>query len=125
MTYKKFGPATSFRWCSSRVQTQEWIGLGNSEADFALLLENVVLFARLLRRAGMTVGTGQILDLTRALEIIDIGNRDDVYHTARVILVGRREDLIVFDTLFDVFWTSRTAKTLADKAALSSSPTLP
>ena len=68
----------------------------------------------------MTVGTGQILDFTRALDIIDIGNRDDVYHTARVILVGRREDLVVFDTLFNVFWTSRTAQVLTQKAALRS-----
>src|SRR5207249_9029295 len=55
------------------------------------------------RRAGMTVGTGQILDLTRAIEAIDVGNREDFYNTARVILVGRREDLAVFDTLFNVF----------------------
>ena len=107
------------------MQLMERIDRPSSENDFDRILENVVLFARLLRRAGMTVGTGQILDLTRALEIIDIGNRDDVYHTARVILVGRREDLIVFDTLFDVFWTSRMAQTLADKAARSTIPTLP
>jgi uncharacterized protein with von Willebrand factor type A (vWA) domain len=65
----------------------------------------------------MTIGTGQILDLTRALEVIDIANRTDFYNTARVILVGRREDLIVFDTLFNVFWTSRTARLLQESAA--------
>lgn len=107
------------------MQLMERIDQDSTEQDFDRILENVVLFARLLRRAGMTVGTGQILDFTRALDIIDIGNRDDVYHTARVILVGRREDLIVFDTLFNIFWTSRTAQVLAQKAALRSKRTIP
>ncbi len=96
---------------------QEWTASASTEADFSRLLENVVLFARLLRRAGMTVGTGQILDLTRALEVVDVGNRDDFYHTARVILVGRREDLPVFDTLFNLFWSGRTARVLQERAA--------
>jgi len=107
------------------VPLMERIDQPSSERDFDRILENVVLFARLLRRAGMTVGTGQILDLTRALEIVDIGSREDVYHTARVILVGRREDLVVFDTLFEIFWTSRTAQTLAEKAALRSRSSVP
>jgi len=96
---------------------------GPSEEAFRQLLENVVLFARLLRHAGMTVGTGQILDLTRALEVIDIGNRDDLYHTMRVVLVGRREDLIVFDTLFNLFWSGRTAEALAERAAVNRTKT--
>ncbi len=90
---------------------------GSTEQDYERLFENVLLFARLLRRAGMTVGTGQILDLARALPAIDVGNREDFYHTARVILVGRREDLPVFDTLFNVFWTSRTANILKEQAS--------
>lgn len=101
------------------MQTLEWKEQGSSEADYPRLLENVVLFARLLRRAGMTIGTGQILDLTRAMQVIDIGNRVDFYNTARVILVGRREDLIVFDTLFNVFWTARTARMLQENALRS------
>jgi uncharacterized protein len=104
------------------VQTRELTELArnvlaSAEVDFTRLLDNVVLFARLLRRAGMTVGTGQILDLTRALELIDLGNRVEFYHAARVILVGRREDLPVFDTLFDLFWQARTAEILRDRAA--------
>lgn len=91
---------------------------GLDETNFSNVLENVVLFARLLRLGGMTVGTGQILDLTRALELIDVGARDDFYHAARVVLVGRKEDHPAFDLLFDLFWTARTAKILRDQAAL-------
>jgi len=98
------------------VQLTEKIEVIESGHDYSHLPENVVLFARLLRRAGMTIGTGQILDLIRALDLIDVGNREDVYHTARVILVGRREDLPVFDTLFDLFWNARTAQILEQRA---------
>jgi uncharacterized protein with von Willebrand factor type A (vWA) domain len=104
------------------VQTPSLIEQGKTEADFACLLENVVLFARLLRRAGMTIGTGQIMDLARALELVDVGSRDDFYHTARVILVGRREDLVVFDTLFELFWRFKTAQTLQQVAAETRGP---
>jgi uncharacterized protein with von Willebrand factor type A (vWA) domain len=100
----------------------EAIGTDSSEQEYERLFENVLLFARLLRRAGMTVGTGQILDLTRALDVVDIGNREDFYHTARVILVGRREDLPVFDTLFNIFWTSRTALLLKERASNRRAP---
>lgn len=99
------------------MQNLELLDRRASEEDFAQFLRNVVLFARVLRRAGMTVGTGQILDLTRALEVIDVGSREDFYHTARVILVGRREDLPVFDALFNLFWNSRTAYFLKEHAA--------
>lgn len=85
--------------------------------DVSNLLKNVVLFARLLRRAGMCVGTGQILDLTRALELVDVRRRPDFYYTLRAILVGRREDLPVFDTLFALFWNARTAYFLKERAA--------
>ena len=106
------------------MQKMELIEGLKTEADFSWLLRNVVLFARLLRRAGMTVGTGQILDLTRALDVIDLGNRLDFYHTARVVLVGRREDLPVFDTLFKLFWNSRTAYFLKERAADNRKPPL-
>jgi uncharacterized protein len=103
------------------VQTVDWTAQSNAlpteEADYRRLVDNIVLFGRMLRRAGMTVGTGQILDLTRALDVIDIGNREDVYHTARVVLVGRREDLPVFDVLFNLFWSARTARILQQTAA--------
>jgi len=99
------------------VQLTEKIERVDANRDFSHLPENVVLFARLLRRAGMTIGTGQILDLIRALDLIDFGNRVDVYHTARVILVGRREDLPIFDTLFELFWNARTAEILEQRAS--------
>ena len=67
-------------------------------------LPNVLLFGRLLRRAGLGVSTGQLLALVDALALVDIGRREVVYHTARSLLVTRRDDLPVFELVFNRFW---------------------
>ena len=48
-----------------------------------------------------------MLDAVEALPHVDIGRRDDVYHTLRALLVHRREDLALFDRAFDTFWGER------------------
>jgi hypothetical protein len=63
-----------------------------------------LLFGRLLRRLGMDVNAGRMLDLMQALEHIKIGRKNDFYHTARSLLVHRREDLRFFDQAFELFW---------------------
>jgi uncharacterized protein with von Willebrand factor type A (vWA) domain len=67
-------------------------------------LGNVLLFGRLLRRAGLPVTFGQTLAFARALEWIDLGDRDQVFHAARSLLVFRAQDLRLFATLFALFW---------------------
>jgi uncharacterized protein with von Willebrand factor type A (vWA) domain len=47
---------------------------------------------------------GRLLDVTEALQHIDVGSRDEVYHTCRALLVHRRDDLEMFDAAFDAFW---------------------
>ncbi len=68
------------------------------------LLDNVLVFGRLLRALGLEVHVGRLLDLAEALPQVDIGARDDVYHTCRALLVHRRDDLAMFDRAFDAFW---------------------
>ncbi len=75
------------------------------------LVENLLVFGRLLRVAGLDVHMGRMLDLLKALQYIDIGVRDEVYHTCRTLLVHRREDLPIFDRAFDLFWNRRDAQT--------------
>jgi len=67
-------------------------------------LTNLLVFGRLLRAAAIDVPVGAMLDVIEALPHVDAGNRDDVYHTCRAILVRRREQLQTFDTVFDAFW---------------------
>lgn len=69
-----------------------------------LLPANLVGFARLLRRAGMSVGPGQVLDATRALEAVGLARRADVYWALHAVFVSRREDHTLFDMAFRRFW---------------------
>lgn len=67
-------------------------------------LDNVVVFGRLLRAVGLEVHMGRLLDLAEALQHVDLGARDDVYHACRALLVHRRDDLGMFDRAFNAFW---------------------
>ena len=69
-----------------------------------LFLQNLLLFPRLLRRAGLPVSPEQSLELAQALTMVDIGDREQVYHTARAMLVRRQEHLALFTALFNRFW---------------------
>lgn len=68
------------------------------------LAANVMLFARLLRRAGMVLGTGRVLDAVRALEAVGVARRDDVYWALHAALVSRREQRELFEQAFALFW---------------------
>ena len=71
------------------------------------LQRQLIVFGRLLRRLGLDVHTGRLLDASEALTHVDIGVRDQVFHTCRALLVHRHEDLPLFDRAFDAFWTNR------------------
>src|SRR5580765_5460740 len=67
-------------------------------------LENLLLFGRVLRSAGLDVHPGRVLDLIDAFRHVNIGARDEVYHASRTLLVHRREEIPVFDRAFARFW---------------------
>jgi uncharacterized protein len=71
------------------------------------LLRNLLVFGRLLRRLGIDVHTGRLVDVTEALQHVDLGSRDEVYYTCRALLVYRHEDLPIFDRAFEAFWMGR------------------
>lgn len=62
----------------------------------------------MLRQAGIPVSLQQTIDFTRALEWINIGSREQVYHAARCLLLNRYENLRLFDTIFNRFWRLHT-----------------
>ncbi len=84
-----------------------------------MLLRNLLAFGRLLRRLGLDVHPGRMLDVAEALQHVDIRVRDDVYHACRALLVHRYEDLAIFDRAFDAFWNNRRTEvpTPADTCA--------
>jgi hypothetical protein len=71
------------------------------------LLVNLLVFVRVLGRAGVDVQHGRVLDVVEALGQVNLGARDEVYHTCRALLVHRHEQLAVFDRAFAAFWRVR------------------
>lgn len=72
-----------------------------------MFIENLLTFGRVLRRLGLDVHPGRMLDVAEALQHVDIGSRDDVYYTCRTLLVHRHDDLELFDRAFEAFWDGR------------------
>ncbi len=68
------------------------------------ILDAVLLFGRALREAGIATSLEQTLSFARSLDHVDIGDREQVFHAARSFLVGRREDLELFESVFRRFW---------------------
>ncbi|SUZ50448.1 uncharacterized protein METZ01_LOCUS3302 [marine metagenome] len=75
------------------------------------ILQSVTLFGEMLRRVGLEVGSGNMLDLIRATNHISIGKRGEFYQAARSILVHRKQDLAIFDEAFQVFWRKPSDRT--------------
>jgi uncharacterized protein with von Willebrand factor type A (vWA) domain len=65
---------------------------------------NLIAFGRLLRRAGLPVGPGEVLGAAEALTAIDIGDRRQVHGALRAVMVHRREHFELFDQAFLLFW---------------------
>ena len=77
-------------------------------------LTNLLVFGRLLRGLGLDVHTGRMLDVVEALQLVDLRNRDEVFHTCRALLVHRHEDLTIFDRAFDAFWRDPSSRLVTD-----------
>ncbi|TMC54037.1 MAG: VWA domain-containing protein, partial [Chloroflexi bacterium] len=82
-----------------------------NESAPSYFLKNLLLFGRLLRVMGLDVGASEMIDLTHALAWIDIGKKQDVYQSARAILVRRHEDYPLFDQAWRAFWRKPTDPT--------------
>ncbi len=68
------------------------------------LAENVAHFARALRKAGVPVGTGRVVDAIRAVEAAGFSDRADFYHALQACFVSRPEQRAVFAQVFRLFW---------------------
>ena len=85
--------------------------------------DNLVGFARALRAAGVPVGPGAVIDAMNALQLIDIGNRTDVFATLEAVFVSRREHAAIFEQAFDFFFRApEDWKQMLDSAPLPDQP---
>lgn len=94
----------------------------NEAAPDGRMADNIVYFARALRKAGLRVGPASVKDAIEAVLAAGIGSRDDFYWTLHAVLVTRREDHETFDEAFRLFWKSRE---LIEKMLAMFSPVAP
>ncbi|MEL7093709.1 MAG: VWA domain-containing protein [Pseudomonadota bacterium] len=68
------------------------------------LAGNITHFARALRRAGLRIGPGRVLDAIRAVEAAGFTERRDFYWTLHACFVSRPEHRSVFAQVFRLYW---------------------
>ncbi len=66
--------------------------------------DRIVAFGRLLRRVGLRVGSQQMIDALRAVEVVGINRKRDVRHALFGVFVSRHEDFDLFEQAFALFW---------------------
>jgi uncharacterized protein with von Willebrand factor type A (vWA) domain len=82
-------------------------------------------FGQTLRGAGLPLTVSELMDAVRALEVIDLMDRQDVYLALRACLVARVEEIPVFDRCFDAFWKFHAEEGQGLEGLLSSPPAPP
>ena len=71
-------------------------------------------FSRALRSHGMLIGPTEISDAMRALSGVDAMSYWRVYWTLRSVYLSRKDDMPIFDSLFDRFWNLEPVPTRKD-----------
>lgn len=72
--------------------------------DNPRLAQNIIHFARALRRAGLPVGPGRVIDAIRAVEAAGFSDRMDFYWTLHACFVNRPEHRIIYAQIFRLYW---------------------
>lgn len=73
----------------------------------AVLRENAVVFGRLLRRVGLPVDPERTRQFAQAMLLVGLGRKRDLKAAGRAIFTRRREEQLVFDVAFELFWKRR------------------
>lgn len=68
------------------------------------LAGNIAHFARALRRAGLPIGPGRVIDAIRAVEAAGFTEKRDFYWTLHACFVNRPEHRLVFAQIFRLYW---------------------
>lgn len=68
------------------------------------LADNILLFCRTLRNAGLAVGPGQVIEAGTAVLQTGIERRDDFYYALRAVLVNDPTQFRIFDQAFHIYF---------------------
>jgi uncharacterized protein len=69
---------------------------------------NLLAFGRALKQLGVKVSLSQVIDTSRSLDLVDIGEKEDFRALLRSNLISQVEDFPVFDMVFDSFWREQS-----------------
>ncbi|SDD99460.1 vWA domain-containing protein [Ruegeria marina] len=72
--------------------------------DNPRLAQNIIHFARALRKAGLPIGPGRVIDAVRAVEAAGFTEKRDFYWTLHACFVNRPEHRAVFAQVFRLYW---------------------
>lgn len=72
--------------------------------DDGKLSHNIAHFARALRKAGLPIGPGRVIDAIRAVEAAGFTERADFFWTLHACFVSRPEHRPVFAQVFRLYW---------------------
>jgi hypothetical protein len=72
--------------------------------DDPKLAQNITHFARALRRAGLPIGPGTVIDAVRAIAVTGFTDRTDFYWALHALCVRRPEHRAVFAQIFRLYW---------------------
>lgn len=72
--------------------------------DNPRLVANLIHFARALRKAGLPVGPGRVIEAIRAVAAAGFTERRDFYWVLHACFVSRPEQRVVFAQVFRLFW---------------------
>ena len=89
------------------------------------LLTSTLSFCRLLRQHGMPVTVAEATDAVRALDHLDLSDRDELYLGLRAVLMARIEEQPAFDRCFQAFWKRQSEIPPIMDGLLSSTPAPP
>lgn len=68
------------------------------------LSHNIIHFARALRKAGLPIGPGRVIDAIRAVQAAGFTEKADFYWTLHACFVNRPEHRAVFGQIFRLYW---------------------
>ncbi len=68
------------------------------------LAQNITHFARALRKAGLPIGPGRVIDAIRAVQAAGFTEKHDFYWTLHACFVNRPEHRTVFAQVFRMYW---------------------
>ncbi|MEH6644253.1 vWA domain-containing protein [Sulfitobacter sp.] len=72
--------------------------------DNPRLAGNITHFARALRRAGLPIGSGRIIDAIKAVQAAGFTDKRDFFYTLQACFVNRPEHARIYAQLFRLYW---------------------